>query len=233
MALFIELYCGGGNMSSAFKNSGFDILSVDIRKRIGTCEPVLQKDILKIKPGELTRLCKKYAAQDIILWASPPCPVFSHAAGNRYFENGKLRPELAKKSTKHIKKVMRIIDELQPLFWFIENPRGHLRYCKFFVDWIVKRQAMIKELTYSSYGLEFPKPTNLFTNALNYTPRPLTEWGKGAKYPGQMNNLTTCQRQQIPPALCEEICNWSLKIMKATFEHPTPGALLTPVVALH
>lgn len=213
MPLFIELYCGSGNMSKAFAEAGFQTFQIDIRKRTGTCEPDWQKDILTIRPGELI---KKVPGRCNVLWASPPCPIFSHAAGNRYFENGKLRPEIAKKSTKHIKKVMRIIDELQPDFWFIENPRGHLRYCKFFVDWLVRRGGMIKEITYSSYGLSFPKPTNLFTNALTYFPRPLTKWGRSAKYPGEMNNLTTCQRQQIPPGLCNEISTWCLNNIPGT-----------------
>ena len=208
--VFIELYSGHGSMSASFEKQGAQILSIDIRKRKGVCVPVLQKDILKLVPGELvSHLIENYdISSGIVFWAGVPCPAFSYAAGNKYFENGKLRPELSLKSTRHIKKVMRIIEEINPDLWFIENPRGQMRHCKFFVDWLVKQRAMTKELTYSSYGSSYPKPTNLFTNALTFLPRHLTPWGKGAKYPGKLNNLSTCQRQMYPVQLCDEVALW-------------------------
>jgi hypothetical protein len=210
--IFIELYSGSGTMSEVARANGFLTFEVDIRKRTGTCVPDFRIDILKMCPEQLyLALCAKYniidiSAQDIIIHGSIPCPRFSYAAGDNYYYKGRLRKEYAIESTKHLRKTQEIIEYFKPLFYFIENPRGHLRHEPILIDWLTRNDGMTKELTYSSYGTSFPKPTNFFTNLKLWRPKEMDKWGRGAKYQGDMNNLTTHQRQLVPKALAQEIC---------------------------
>lgn len=165
-----------------------------------------------------------------ILFGGIPCPAFSHAAGDSYYKHGKfLTPKLAQKSTRHLKKFFRFIDEIEPELWFIENPRGHLRHTMFFIDLLIEYGGMTKQLMYSAYGFNYPKPTNIFTNAYDWQPRKLTKWGKGAKYAADMNNLTLAQRQAYPKQLCEEIAKWCKEYLDLKNSVPTfvPGTKIS------
>ena len=57
--------------------------------------------------------------------------------------------------------VLKLIRELNPQYWFIENPRGGLRKMRFMKD--LPRYT----LTYCQYGDTRMKPTDIFTNHPN------------------------------------------------------------------
>ena len=59
------------------------------------------------------------------------------------------------------------MNELQPKYYFIENPRGKLRKLS-----IVKSFPYQKTITYCSYGDMRMKPTDIWTN-YNFTTRPM------------------------------------------------------------
>ncbi|VVB58304.1 C-5 cytosine-specific DNA methylase [Candidatus Anstonella stagnisolia] len=194
----IELFSGSGAISKAFKKRGHEVFSVDIRKRKGVCEPTLQKDVLEISHADFP-----YAPD--ILWASPPCDVWSYAAGNFHWQ-GNL--PLTDKCVQHVlllKKLLVLIDELRPAYFFIENPRGRMRFYPALQTWLKKHQAVTKTLTLSSYGFPTTKPTNIFTNALTWQPRNLMPYGRGAKVHVKLDNLTRCKRQATPPKLAQEL----------------------------
>lgn len=57
--------------------------------------------------------------------------------------------------------VLEMIKELQPKYWFIENPRGGLRKMRFM-------QGLPRyTVTYCQYGDTRMKPTDIFTNHPN------------------------------------------------------------------
>jgi len=195
----LELFSGSGNLSRAFQAKGHTVLSVDIRRRKGVCEPTLRKDVLDLTARYLT------CTFDIV-WASPPCDIWSYAAGGSHWTPDGL-PK-TKKSLVHLhilERTLAIIDELRPAYFFIENPRGRLRNYPRLTSWLKDRGGIVKTLTLSSYGFPTTKPTNIFTNALDWQPKELDRFGRGAKTSGTFDNLTRCQRQATPRALADEL----------------------------
>lgn len=197
---FVELFCGSGNVTSSFKDAGFQTWKTDIRKRKGICEPDLRKNILQLNRSEIP-----FEKVDV-LWASPPCDVWSYAGGNFHW-NPDGTPK-TKKCLEHIeilKKTLELIDDISPGYFFIENPRGRLRFYKPFLEWLEKHRAVCKTLTYSSYGFPATKPTNIFTNLRDISFKELDKFGRGAKTGFKLNNVTLCQSQKVPRPLSDEI----------------------------
>jgi hypothetical protein len=210
----LELYSGSGEVSRRFKSSGYNTMQIDNRKRKGICEPDLRIDIMQLSAAHIFDYFK---GQVDIVWCSFPCTVFSYAAGNFHFKDGKPQTETAIQMLKLLSKSLALISELSPVYFFIENPRGRLRYEKIMLDWLVRNNGMTKELTYASYGLPITKPTNLFTNAHDFVCRPLHGFGRGNKSPEQIfDNMTVCQRQKVPGTLIDDIINYcDIKLPRA------------------
>ncbi len=200
---FIELFCGYGNITNSFKDAGFKIFSIDIRKRKGVCEPDLQKNILELKIFEIPfEKCH-------VLWASPPCDIWSYASGNFHWnKDGSPKTEKGLEHIEILKKTLAVIDELSPDLFFIENPRGRLRNFPFFVEWLKKHHAVEKTLTMSSYGFPATKPTNIFTNAKDISFKELAPFGRGAKSHFKLDNISVGQKQKIPRRLADEIVEY-------------------------
>lgn len=198
----VELFCGYGVISSSFKARGFSVWKTDIRKRRGVCEPDLRINILQLKRDQIP------FEKVNVLWASPPCDVWSYAAES--FHWNKDGSPKTKKCLEHIeilKKTLKLIEEIKPDIFFIENPRGRLRHFPFFVEWLKKHQAVCKTLTYSSYGFPATKPTNIFTNC-KIEFKELDKFGRGAKINFKMDNISKGQRQKIPLEVSEHIANF-------------------------
>jgi hypothetical protein len=86
------------------------------------------------------------------VWASPPCTEYSVAktVGVRDFVS----------ADSNVCTALSIIDYLRPKYWFIENPRGHLRLRPF----MQPLEPYMHTCTYCMYGTPFRKPTNIWTN---------------------------------------------------------------------
>ena len=199
----VELFCGSGTFSNVFKSAGHNTFKIDIRKRKGVCEPDLRKDVLVLDTFEIP-----FDHVDVV-WASPPCDVWSYAGGSFHWNSdGTPKTEKCRTHIGIMKKCLAVIEELSPGYFFIENPRGRLRHDKCMVDFLNKNDAVTKTLTLSSYGFQTTKPTNVFTNAIDWIPKELDKFGRGAKVPGTFDNLTKCQRQKTPRPLAEEILDF-------------------------
>lgn len=204
---FIELFCGYGVVTESFKKRGFTTWKTDIRKRKGVCEPDLRADITNLTARDI--LQKTGFKKVHVLWASPPCQVWSYAGADFHWTKEGL-PK-TQKSLEHIKvleKTLELIDELSPEIFFIENPRGRLRNYAPFLQWLGKHHAIKKTLTYGSYGFPAPKPTNIFTNAIDIQFREQVRFGRGAKSNFNLDNISVGQKQKIPLALADEIANY-------------------------
>ncbi len=203
----IELFSGTGIISQAFKNKGHATFTIDNRRRKGVCEPDLKKDVLDLKRKDIPfKKCH-------VVWASPPCDVWSYAAVSTHWKEN--TPQ-TKKCLEHIlllKSALQFIQELRPGLFFIENPRGKMRYSPIMIDFLIKSQGLIKEFTMSSYGNYSKKPTNLFTNAYDFQLKHLDSFGRGAKNNSGVvfNNLTKCQRQKLPGTFAKDIVKYCEK----------------------
>jgi hypothetical protein len=224
--IFIELFCGSATISNTFKEKGIRTFAIDNRQRKGICEPDLRADIFKINSLILNKcLEQKYGdlnSVPVIIWASVPCQIWSHAAGNSHFRESLASSTAAKESIKLLNHTIKLIHEMQPVLYFIENPRGHLRYWKPLIDWLVKNDGMIKQTSWGSYGFPTPKPTNIFTNAHDFKLREMAPFGRGAKALQDFNNLTVCERQKVPRTFADELliyCESKIESMQIKWEN--------------
>lgn len=202
----LELFAGTRSIGKAFEARGHEVYSVDWDKSFSNIN--LYADIATLTAEQIL---SEFGRPDVI-WASPDCTTFSVAAISKHRRKnpvtGSLDPitEYAKFCDAVDKHVLELIRELQPKYWFIENPRGGMRN-------MVWMQGLPRyTVTYCQYGERRMKPTDIWTNH----PEP--------KFKSPCKNGDTChdaaprgsktgtqaiksskERSMIPLMLCEHI----------------------------
>lgn len=202
----LELFAGTRSIGKAFEARGHEVFSVEWDKSFDRID--LYADI-----GTLTaqEVMEKFGKPDVI-WASPDCTTFSIAAISRHRrknpETGSLDPisEYAEFCDNVDQHVLELIRELQPEFWFIENPRGGMRK----MSWM---QGLPRyTVTYCQYGDSRMKPTDIWTNHPMPDFYPTCKNGdpchvrapRGART-GTQGLKGSKERSIIPALLCEHI----------------------------
>lgn len=202
----LELFAGTRSIGKAFEARGHEVFSVEWDKQFDNID--LYADI-----GQLTAqdILDRFGRPDVI-WASPDCTTFSVAAISRHRRQnrvtGNLDPisEYAKFCDAVDQNVLALIRELQPLVWFIENPRGGMRK----MSWM---QGLPRyTVTYCQYGETRMKPTDIWTNHPAPGFKPACKNGdpchvsapRGART-GTQGIQGSKERSIIPPQLCEHI----------------------------
>ena len=177
--------------------SGHETFTVDVSYSF---RPTLTVDIATLNGERLPQ-------RPDILWASPPCQGFSVAAiGRNWNYDNTPKTDSARLAMTLAQKTIQLTEETKPQWWFIENPRGKLRKMPFMQDFY--RQTV----TYCQYGDTRMKPTDIWTNATWWKPRPMCKNGdtcheaapRGAKT-GTQGIKGDRDRSRIPPALFNEI----------------------------
>jgi len=147
----IDLFCGIGGWSAAFKDRGHQVLTLDNEKSF---KPDMCMNILDAKRG-------MFPFQPDIVLASPPCEAFSRL---RYKHNWQLKADdprkpisvKAKLGIMLLQKTLDLINDLNPRFYIIENPVGRMRYM--YCLSLLERRTV----TYCKYGHKAQKPTDLW-----------------------------------------------------------------------
>ena len=208
----LELFAGTRSIGKAFEAAGHELFSVEWSKDFENID--LYADILTVTAADIL---ERFGQPDVI-WASPDCSTFSIAAISHHRrknpETGNLDPvsEYAKFCDKVDRHVLELIRELNPKFYFIENPRGGM----WKMTWMqgIPRYTV----TYCQYELDKPvnerrmKPTDIWTNHPNPAFRPMCKNGdschaaapRGAKT-GTQGLKGSKERSVIPRMLCEHI----------------------------
>jgi site-specific DNA-cytosine methylase len=200
----VEIFSGSGTFSSECKKRGHNTFSVDFRRRKGVCEPDLKKNVIDLTPADIP------LRPVHILWMSFPCTTFTNAAGAFHYKGQLALTDISVAHIELFRKSIKLIEELKPVYFFIENPTGKLRYFKLMTDFLAKNGGMIKQITMSSYGFPTTKPTDVFTNALDIQFLPMDPYGRGAKCERTIqDNFTTCQRQKTPALLAQAIIEYA------------------------
>lgn len=203
----LELFAGTRSISRAFDRRGHKTFSIEWDKKFENID--IYDDINNITAERIIELCG--GVPDVI-WASPDCTTYSVAAISHHREKdeatGSLNPksEYAKFCDKTNKHVLKLIRELNPKYYFIENPRGGLRKMDFMTG--LPRYTV----TYCQYGDKRMKPTDIWTNHPDPKFRPTCRNGAPCHEKAPRGSRTGTQglngsaiRSQIPQGLCEHI----------------------------
>jgi hypothetical protein len=209
----LELFAGTRSIGKAFEKHGHEVYSVEWSKDFENID--WYEDIGKITAQDIL---DRFGRPDVI-WASPDCTSYSLAAishHRRKEPDGNLAPmtEYAKFCDNVNSHVIELIKELNPTYFFIENPRGGLCNMWFMRD-IPKHLV-----TYCQYGYTYMKPTHIFTNYPNPEFKhckngdPCHESAPRGSRNGVQGVKGAAERSRIPDKLCEyvvELCEKGLK----------------------
>jgi hypothetical protein len=203
----LELFAGTRRMADTFEKHGCEVFTVEIDRSFPRIS--LYEDIMNVTSKDILRLFGK----PNFIWASPVCTSYSVAAISKHrrkTESGSLEPisEYARFSDEMVKHTLNIIKELDPTFWFIENPRAALRKMEFMKD--LPRHT----ITYCTYGESYMKPTDIWTNHPNPRFNPICKNGDPCHESAPRGSQSGIQRikskvdkAKIPIQLCEHIAN--------------------------
>ena len=201
----LELFAGTRSIGKAFEKADHDVFSVDWDEHHQNIDwyvdisTITSKDILG-----------RFGHPEII-WASPDCNSYSVAAISHHRmkeASGNLAPktEYARFCDKANVHLLNMIDELQPKYFFIENPRGGLRKMEFMQH--LKRYTV----TYCQYGENRQKPTDIWTNHPNPQFKepckrgmPCHESAPRGSKTGTQGQRGRIEKAMIPTELCEHI----------------------------
>lgn len=179
----LELFAGTRSIGKAFESRGHKVVSVEWNKEFKNIQECCDVNTLTAE-----YLLSKYGYFDVV-WCSFDCTTYTIAAISTHRRQGcnTLLPvsEYAVFCDKTNKHVLQLINDLNPKFYFIENPRGGLRKMDFM------QQLNRYTVTYCSYGDTRNKPTDIWTNHQNPKFKPLCP----SKRKGTINN---CQHEKAP-----------------------------------
>ncbi|MCC3246428.1 DNA cytosine methyltransferase [Methylocystis sp. WRRC1] len=193
----IELFSGTESFSGVARRFRHQTFTVD---NDNSFNPDLCEDIRHIRVGDLP-------CRPDILWASPPCEGFSVAViGRNWHRDGRPKTERARTALALVVRTLALIAATGPTWWFIENPRGMLRKMPFM-------QGLTRHtVTYCQYGDTRMKPTDIWTNAGWWKPKPPCKNGDACHQAAPRGSKTGTQgialakdRSRIPLALFEEM----------------------------
>lgn len=207
----LELFAGTRSIGKAFETKRHEVYSVEWDEKHSNID--LYADISKVTAEQILR---EFGKPDII-WASPDCTSYSIAGISHHrtkAENGSLEPksEYAKFCDMTNKHVLDLIKELNPKYFFIENPRGGMRKMDFMQD--LKRYTV----TYCQYGDTRMKPTDIWTNHPEPKFKPMCKnvapchvsAPRGSRT-GTQGLKGSVERSRIPKELCDHIAEISEK----------------------
>ena len=197
--IFLELFSGTKTMSDTAKEFGFKAFSIDIDESLS---PSLCADILTLDSPTIIEHCG--GVPDVI-WASPDCTKWSYANGSdcefttANLASSKELSAAAEEANEMIEHTRLLIAELDPSYFFLENPfHGALK------DMLVVANMPFVDVYYCAYDYPYQKRTRI--------------WGR---HPPSWIAKTTCShtkhdnikgygnarlRSEIPVLLCRSIC---------------------------
>ena len=197
----LELFCGTKSISNQFKQHGCNVFTVDFDKQHN---PDLGIDILDFDMSMIP-------FEPDVVWASPDCRTWSIASCGHHWNKDKTpKTKDCLIGIKLLNKTIDVIEQLNPKYWFIENPMGLMRKYPRMVA--LSKLHLHQTVTYCQYGDTRMKPTDIWTNNTNWHPKPMCKNGdpchesapRGART-GTQGVCGAINRSRIPKMLCEEI----------------------------
>ena len=207
----LELFAGTGSIGKAFRELGWDVVSLDIDPKSGAeivCD-ILEWDYEVFGKGHFDAV-----------WASPVCTHYSIARTTAKTPRDLLWADSL------VQRTLEIIEYFAPKVWGFENPAtGLLKHRD------VVAGLHYKDISYCMYGYPYRKYTRVWTNSEEWQPRPkcstltpcpIIEEGKHpqsaqrgpCRGKGKGDVCTLGQLYSIPPQLCQELARaWTEEVV--------------------
>ena len=163
----IDLFSGTGSFTKVARELGYRVTSYDNAPDSFGHGGHFRLSVMDVTPNTEPKVS--------VLWASPPCTGFSIAAIGKSWDKktGLPKSESARVGMMLMKRTIEIIALTQPDKWYIENPRGMMRKK---IEPFLKAAGLNwvrHTVAYCQYGDTRQKPTDIWTNDLDWKPRPM------------------------------------------------------------
>ena len=153
----LELFCGTKSFNKVARIYADETTTTDVDGRFS---PDITSDVLDLKFNE---------GEFDVVWASPPCEGFSVASiGKHWNKDHTPKTDKAVEALQLVEKTISIIRDINPTYWFIENPRGKLR--KVIDRYLQGLDYKRETISYCRYGDTRMKPTDIWTNCFVWNP---------------------------------------------------------------
>lgn len=210
----LELFSGTQSVSKKFREREHQTLCIEYSDKFLSDPynlPQWTTDILNVTAKEII---ERLGGVPDVIWASPTCTTHSVAAISKHrtkLDNVLLvaKSDKAKLHDLYLSKMLQLIDELKPTYYFIENPRGEMRKSELMNDMNDKGRYTI---TYCQYGDTRQKPTDIWTNHPNPQFKPPCKPGSPCHVSAPRGSRTGTQglknnteRSIIPEQFCKYI----------------------------
>lgn len=158
---FIEFFSGSKIVSTIAETEfNYSTVSIDNNSKLS---PSICCDIMQLKLSALSnkKECK-------IVWASVPCTWFTKLTIAQHWKKMTKahrqyiymsQTQQAWSAIKIVERTLWLIKKINPTFYFIENPQGVMRHLA-----QLSSVPFRYTVSYSDYGIDIYKPTDIFTN---------------------------------------------------------------------
>ena len=191
-----DICCGTKSVSNVWKENGHETLTLDIDPK---CMPDICTDIMSWEYTDFS-----LEPPDFI-WCSPPCTHYSIARTKAK------TPRDLQGSDAIVQRCLDIIHFWRPKYWVIENPQTGLLKTR-----QVVQRLNFKDVDYCMYGKPYRKRTRLWTNCIDWIPRPpcihsthpMTAQKGPSKRAGELIRGDDCSLQtlhSVPESLTREL----------------------------
>lgn len=127
----VDLFSGAGGLIIALRAAGFNVLLAnDINSRFTQTHlhnfpdiPLIEKDICELSKDEILSTAE-HNKIDLVV-GGPPCQGFSVFGNRRFIHTRGYRPKEDPRNSL-VYEFIRVIDELKPKFFFMENVKGFI-----------------------------------------------------------------------------------------------------------